>query len=150
MRCDDGRVVSNFVCQALSGADITVYGDGSQTRSFCYVDDMVEGLVRLMNSGRAVGLPVNLGNPNELNLKELIDLLVAITGTTSRITYHDLPEDDPRRRKPDISRAIDLLDWQPTIDLEHGLEATIAWFADEQNRIARPMFVDAPLVAAAE
>jgi nucleoside-diphosphate-sugar epimerase/spore maturation protein CgeB len=150
MRCDDGRVVSNFVCQALSGADITVYGDGSQTRSFCYVDDMVEGLTRLMDSDRAVGMAVNLGNPNELNLKELIDLIVAMTGTASRITYHDLPEDDPRRRKPDISRAIELLGWQPTINLEHGLEATIRWFGDEQNRIARPMFVDAPLVAAAE
>ena len=149
MRCDDGRVVSKFVCQALYGADITVYGDGFQTRSFCYVDDMVDGLTRLMESDRAVGMPVNLGNPNELTVRNLIDLIVAMTGTTSRTAYHDLPEDDPRRRKPDISRAADLLGWAPTIDLEQGLEATIAWFADEQNRIAQPMFVDVPLAAVA-
>jgi nucleoside-diphosphate-sugar epimerase/spore maturation protein CgeB len=149
MRCDDGRVVSNFVCQALSGADITVYGDGSQTRSFCYIDDMVDGLSRLMDSDRAVGMPVNLGNPNELTVKGLIDLIVARTGTSSKIAYHDLPEDDPRRRKPDISRAFDLLAWEPKVDLEQGLDPTITWFAQEQNRMARPMFVDAPLVATA-
>ena len=150
MRCDDGRVVSNVVCQALSGDDITVYGDGSQTRSFCYVDDMIEGLTRLMDSDSAIGMPVNLGNPNELKVRELVDLVVAITGTASRVVYRPLPQDDPRRRKPDISRAVELLDWRPRVELEQGLEATIAWFEDEQNRIARPMFVDAPLVAAAE
>jgi nucleoside-diphosphate-sugar epimerase/spore maturation protein CgeB len=150
MRCDDGRVVSNVVCQALSGADITIYGEGSQTRSFCYVDDMIEGLTRLMDSERAVGLPVNLGNPTELTVKGLADMVIAMTGTASRIIHQPLPEDDPRRRKPDISRANDLLGWQPTVELEQGLEATIAWFGDEQNRIAQPMFVDAPLVAAAE
>jgi nucleoside-diphosphate-sugar epimerase/spore maturation protein CgeB len=149
MRCDDGRVVSNVVCQALSGDDITVYGDGSQTRSFCFVDDMVDGLTRLMDSDRAVGMPVNLGNPNELTVRQLVDLVVAMTGTSSSVVYRPLPEDDPRRRKPDISRAMELLDWQPSIDLEQGLEATIAWFEDEQNRIARPMYVDAPVVAAA-
>jgi len=149
MRCDDGRIVSNVVCQALSGDDITIYGDGSQTRSFCYVDDLLEGLMRLMESDRAVGMPVNLGNPNELTVRELADMVVAMTGTRSRIVYAPLPEDDPRRRKPDISRAIDLLGWRPTVDLEQGLEATIAWFEDEQNRIARPMYVDAPLVATA-
>jgi len=150
MRCDDGRVVSNVVCQALSGDDITIYGDGSQTRSFCYVDDMIEGLTRLMDSDRAVGMPVNLGNPNELKVRELADLVVAMTGTGSRIVYRPLPEDDPRRRKPDISRAIELLDWRPRVELEQGLEATIDWFEDERNRIAQPMYVDAPLVAAAE
>jgi nucleoside-diphosphate-sugar epimerase len=150
MRCDDGRVISNVVCQSLSGDDITIYGDGSQTRSFCYVDDMIEGLTRLMDSDRAVGVPVNLGNPNELKVRELVDLVIAMTGSKSRIVRRPLPEDDPRRRKPDISRAVDLLDWRPSVDLEQGLEATIEWFEDESNRIAQPLFVDAPLVAAAE
>jgi nucleoside-diphosphate-sugar epimerase len=150
MRCDDGRVVSNVVCQAISGDDITVYGDGSQTRSFCYVDDMVEGLTRLMDSQRAVGMPVNLGNPNELTVRQLVDLVIAMTDSSSRVVRRSLPEDDPRRRKPDISRATELLDWRPRVDLEHGLEATIAWFEDEQNRRAQPMYAEAPLVAAAE
>ena len=149
MRCDDGRVVSNVVCQALSGEDITIYGDGSQTRSFCYVDDMVEGLMRLLDSDRAVGMAVNLGNPNELTVKGLVDLVVAMTGTASKVVYRPLPVDDPRRRKPDISRAMELLDWRPSVDLEQGLEATIAWFENEQNRIAAPMYVDAPMVATA-
>jgi UDP-glucuronate decarboxylase len=150
MRCDDGRVVSNIICQALSGEDITIYGDGSQTRSFCFVDDMVEGLTRLMDSDRAVGVPVNLGNPNELSVSELVELVMGMTGTDSAVMYEPLPVDDPRRRKPDISRAMELLDWQPSVDLEQGLEATIDWFEDEQNRVAQPMYVDSPLVAAAE
>lgn len=149
MRCDDGRVVSNVVCQALSGEAITIYGDGSQTRSFCFVDDMIEGLGRLMDSDRAVGMPVNLGNPNELTVRRLVDLVVGMTGTDSRIVYRPLPVDDPRRRKPDISRAIELLDWRPAVDLEQGLESTIAWFENETNRIARPMYVDAPAIATA-
>jgi nucleoside-diphosphate-sugar epimerase/spore maturation protein CgeB len=149
MRCDDGRVVSNIVCQALSGEDITIYGDGSQTRSFCFVNDMLEGLSRLMDSERAAGMPVNLGNPNELSVRKLVDMVVAMTGTRSSIVYRPLPVDDPRRRKPDISRALELIDWRPGVDLEHGLEATIAWFEDEQNRIAQPMYVDAPMVATA-
>jgi UDP-glucuronate decarboxylase len=110
---------------------------------------MVEGLMRLMDSERAVGMPVNLGNPNELTVKRLVDMVVAMTGTVSRIVYEPLPVDDPRRRKPDIGRAMALLDWRPAVDLETGLGATIAWFEDEQNRIARPMYVDAPLVATA-
>jgi nucleoside-diphosphate-sugar epimerase/spore maturation protein CgeB len=151
MRCDDGRVVSNIVCQALSGDDITIYGDGSQTRSFCFVADMIEGLSRLMNSDRAVGMPVNLGNPNELTVRQLVDLVIAMTGSGSRIVYRPLPVDDPRRRKPNISRAMELLDWRPTVDLETGLEATIEWFEDAANRVAQPMFVDAPAaVIAAE
>jgi nucleoside-diphosphate-sugar epimerase/spore maturation protein CgeB len=150
MRCDDGRVISNIVCQALSGDDITIYGDGSQTRSFCYVDDMIEGLTRLMDSDRAVGMPVNLGNPNELTVRQLVDLIIAMTGSRSRVTYRPLPEDDPRRRKPDIGRATDLLGWRPNVDLEQGLDATIDWFALESNRVAQPMYVDAPLFAAAE
>ena len=149
MRCDDGRVVSNIVCQALSSEDITIFGDGSQTRSFCFVDDLVEGLIRLMASERAVGIPVNLGNPDELTVRELADLIIAMTGTTSRIVTRPLPIDDPRRRKPDISRAAELLDWRPQVELKQGLEATIAWFSDEQNRIARPNYADVPLVATA-
>lgn len=149
MRCDDGRVVSNIVCQALSGDDITIYGDGSQTRSFCFVEDMVEALMRLMESEQAVGMPVNLGNPNELKVSELVKLVITITGTDSRVVHRPLPVDDPRRRKPDISRAAELLGWRPKVDLETGLEATIEWFEDEQNRIARPMYVDAPMVATA-
>ena len=149
MRCDDGRVVSNVVCQALSGDDITIYGDGSQTRSFCFVDDMIDALMKLMDSERAVGMPVNLGNPNELKVRELVDLVVAMTGTDSQIVHRPLPEDDPRRRKPNIDRAMDVLGWRPKVDLETGLEATIEWFEDEQNRIAAPMYVDAPMVATA-
>src|SRR5438270_6157814 len=112
MRCDDGRVVSNIVCQALAGEDITIYGDGSQTRSFCFVEDMIEGLLRLMDCDRAAGVPVNLGNPNELSVARLVDLIVAMTGSASRIVRRPLPQDDPRRRKPDISRAMRLLGWR--------------------------------------
>lgn len=150
MRCDDGRVVSNLICQALSDDDITIHGDGSQTRSFCFVDDLLEGLSRLMDSERAAGMPVNLGNPRELSVRALAELVVAMTGSQSRFVTGPLPEDDPRRRKPDISRAAELLDWRPRIDLERGLEATIAWFTDEANRIAGPLYGDAPLVVAAE
>ena len=150
MRCDDGRVISNVVCQALSGNEITIYGDGSQTRSFCYVDDMIEGLARLMESERAAGVPVNLGNPNELTVNQLVDLVVTMTDSDSEIVYHPLPQDDPRRRKPDIARALELLDWEPVVDLRRGLEATVAWFANEQNRVVQPLFADAPLIAAAE
>ena len=149
MRCDDGRVVSNLVCQALSDEDITIYGDGSQTRSFCFVDDTVAGLTRLMDSDAAVGMPVNLGNPEELTVRRLADTIVSMTGSRSRIVYRPLPVDDPRRRKPDISRAIELLDWRPSVGLEEGLEATIAWFAHERNRFAAPMYIDAPAIAAA-
>jgi UDP-glucuronate decarboxylase len=149
MRCDDGRVVSNVVCQALGGEDITVYGDGSQTRSFCYVDDLVNGLMRLMESGSAVGMPVNLGNPNELTICDLVDRVLRMTGSRSRVVRLPLPEDDPRRRRPDIGRAMELLGWSPTVDLEDGLEATIAWFSDSRHRVARP-FSEAPLIAAAE
>jgi UDP-glucuronate decarboxylase len=150
MRADDGRVISNFVCQALSGEDITVNGDGTQTRSFCYVADMVEALMRLMDSERAVGVPVNLGNPNELDMRQLVDRIVALTGSTSQVSYRPLPQDDPRRRNPDIARAIELLGWRPTIGLEEGLRLTIAWFEDERNRIVEPVYPGEPLIAAAE
>jgi len=150
MRGDDGRVVSNVVCQALQGDDITMYGDGSQTRSFCYVDDTVEGLVRLMASELAAQLPVNIGNPEELSVRELIARVVAMTGSRSPLVRLPLPVDDPRRRKPDIRRAIELLQWAPKVDLEHGLEATIAWFADDSNRLSGTAPYEAPLVEAAE
>lgn len=149
MRCDDGRVVSNVVCQALGGDDITIYGDGTQTRSFCFVDDMVDALTRLMASERAVGMPVNLGNPEELQVRELVDLVVTMTGTASRIVFSPLPVDDPRRRRPQITRAIELLKWRPQINLEQGLKATIAWFEDERNRISAPMYIDSTAIMTA-
>ena len=148
MRPDDGRVVSNFICQALRGEDITVYGDGTQTRSFCYVDDTVEGLMRLMDSGHPA-LPVNIGNPQELSVRSLVDRIVELTGTSPRVVEQALPEDDPSRRRPDISRAKELLGWEPRVGLDQGLEATIHWFEDEQNRIAAPMYMDAPGTALA-
>jgi UDP-glucuronate decarboxylase len=150
MRCDDGRVVSNVICQALSGDDITIYGDGSQTRSFCYVDDLVEGLMRLMHSERAVGMPVNLGNPHEITVSEFVHLVIRMTGCKSKIVRMPLPEDDPRRRKPDIGRARELLGWEPQVDLRGGLRATIGWFEDDRNRVAQPLYGGAPLVEAAE
>jgi len=148
MQADDGRVVSNVVCQAIEGSDITMYGDGSQTRSFCYVDDTVDGLMRLMASDAAV--PVNIGNPEELSVRDLIDRVAALTGSRSRIVALPLPVDDPRRRKPDISRAIELLSWAPTVDLAHGLQATIEWFSDERHRIGQSAQYAEPMVAAAE
>jgi UDP-glucuronate decarboxylase len=128
MRPDDGRVVSNFVVQALQGKDITIYGSGQQTRSFCYVDDLIEGIVRLTRApGQAVG-PVNLGNPGEFTVRELADLVIGLTGSRSKIVHLPLPVDDPRQRRPDISEAARLLDWKPTIALTLGLEKTIAYF----------------------
>jgi UDP-glucuronate decarboxylase len=128
---DDGRVVSNVICQALSGDPITVYGDGSQTRSFCYVDDLVEGILRLMaHEGPQPG-PVNLGNPHELTVSDLVERVLRLTGSTSPVTCLPLPQDDPRRRKPDIARAQALLGWSPAVSLEQGLTATIPYFADQ-------------------
>ena len=149
MRCDDGRVVSNFICQALSGEDITIYGDGSQTRSFCFVDDTVEALVRLMGSEAAAGVAVNVGNPSELTVTRLVEMIVAMTRSSSRIAHFPLPVDDPRRRRPDITRAQLLLGWEPRVDLEAGLRATIAWFENKQNRVAAEMYVDVPMIATA-
>jgi UDP-glucuronate decarboxylase len=128
MRPDDGRVVSNVICQALAGEDITVYGDGSQTRSYCFVTDLVDGLLRLMDSEVRDG-PVNLGNPVELTVSDLVERVLRITGSASRIVHRPLPTDDPRRRRPDIARARELLGWEPKVDLGQGLEATAAWFA---------------------
>jgi UDP-glucuronate decarboxylase len=132
MRPDDGRVVSNVVCQALSGEEITIYGDGTQTRSFCFVSDLVDGLMRLMGYDGPIDVPVNLGNPQELAVRDLVELVVASTGTQSRVTYLPLPVDDPRRRRPDISRANELLGWEPRVNLQEGLEQTISWFAEQQ------------------
>ena len=125
MHVADGRVVSNFIVQALRGEPITLYGDGKQTRSFCYVDDLVDGLVRMMDSGDEVTGPINLGNPSEFSMAELAGLIIAATGSQSEIVHAPLPADDPRQRQPDISRARELLGWQPTIKLEEGLERTI-------------------------
>lgn len=125
---NDGRVVSNFIVQALQGKPITVYGDGSQTRSFCYVDDLVEGLMRLMAAPDEVTGPVNLGNPGEFTILQLAEKVVAKTGTKSEIIFEDLPQDDPTQRRPDITLARDKLDWEPTVQFEHGLDQTIAYF----------------------
>ncbi|MFH1113816.1 MAG: UDP-glucuronic acid decarboxylase family protein [Pseudomonadota bacterium] len=126
---NDGRVVSNFICQVIRGEDITIYGDGSQTRSFCYVSDMVDGLIRLMESEEKY--PVNLGNPHEVTVRALAEtVLEMIPGTGSGIVKTDLPKDDPRRRKPDITRAREILNWKPKVPLEKGLEATIEYFKE--------------------
>jgi UDP-glucuronate decarboxylase len=134
MNPDDGRVVSNLICQALSGQDITLYGDGTQTRSFCYVSDMVDALIALMESGGDGLEPVNLGNPVELTVRELADRVVTLTGTRKRVAYLPLPQDDPRRRRPDIGRARALLGWEPRVALADGLAKTCAWFAEELAR----------------
>jgi UDP-glucuronate decarboxylase len=128
MRPDDGRVVSNFVVQALLGRPLTVYGDGTQTRSFCYVSDLVEGVVRLMDAADEFGAPVNLGNPHECTVLELAQLVIDLTNTKSRITFARLPQDDPTRRCPDIETARALLKWEPRVPLRQGLEKTIAHF----------------------
>ena len=125
---DDGRVVSNFIVQALQGNDITIYGDGSQTRSFCYVDDLVDGLIRLMESEEDVTGPINLGNPGEFSIKELAEKVVAMTGSDSKIVYEPLPPDDPTQRQPDITQAMEKLDWEPKIALDEGLPRTIEYF----------------------
>jgi len=143
MRPDDGRVVSNFIVQALKGEDITVYGDGSQTRSFCYVDDLIEGFHRLMYGRQATHTPVNIGNPDEFTVRELAERIVAMTGTRSKIVYHPLPVDDPRQRRPDIAVARRELGWEPTVALADGLKSTIAYF---ERQLAKP---SAKLVEAA-
>ncbi|HYJ88708.1 MAG TPA: UDP-glucuronic acid decarboxylase family protein [Pyrinomonadaceae bacterium] len=130
---DDGRVVSNFVVQALRGEPLTLYGAGDQTRSFCYIDDMVEALIRLMNTGELYE-PVNLGNPVEFTIKQLAEEILKITGSTSTIVYQTLPEDDPKQRKPDISRAQEFLKWNPTVQLNEGLKKTIASFKERAGR----------------
>lgn len=126
----DGRVVSNFIIQALAGEPITIYGDGSQTRSFCYADDLIEGLLRLMDSAQDVAGPINLGNPTEFSIRELAEMVIRMTGSRSDLVYQDLPSDDPLQRQPDITRARTMLDWDPAIQLETGLKDTIAYFSN--------------------
>ncbi len=128
---NDGRVVSNFICQALRGEDITIYGDGSQTRSFCYVDDLIEAIVRMMNSGNDFTGPLNTGNPCEFTIKELADMIVEKIGNGSSVVYKPLPSDDPTQRKPDISLAKERLDWEPRVGLDEGLDKAIAYFKSE-------------------
>ena len=130
MAIDDGRVVSNFIVQALRGQDITVYGDGSQTRSFCYCDDLIDGIIRMMDTPDEVVGPVNLGNPSEFTIFELAENVIRLTGSTSRIVFRPLPQDDPAQRRPDIARAERLLSWQPRVPLAEGLANTVAYFRE--------------------
>ncbi len=124
----DGRVVSNFVRQALAGEAITIFGDGSQTRSFCYRDDLVEGILRMMNGPDEFIGPANLGNPGEFSIRELAEVVIDMTGSKSELVYKDLPQDDPVRRRPDITLAMEKLDWEPTVSLQQGLAKTLEWF----------------------
>src|SRR5438445_272996 len=128
---DDGRVVSNFIVQALRGEQLTIYGEGDQTRSFCYVDDLVEGLIRLMNAD-ALHDPVNLGNPGEFTIKQLAEEVMRMCGSNASVKYLPLPQDDPKQRQPNITRAEELLGWRPAIALREGLEKTVAYF---RNRV---------------
>jgi len=144
LSASDGRVVSNVISQALNGEDITVFGDGSQTRSFCYVSDLVDGLVKLMAYDGPQPGPVNIGNPTERTILELVELVLNLTGSTSQVVFHPLPQDDPKRRRPDVAKARRLLGWSPRTSLEHGLRATIAWFEGE----GRPVVAD-PIAASA-
>ncbi len=134
---DDGRVVSNFICQALEGADITIYGDGSQTRSFCYVDDLVRGLILMSNSDLEFTGPVNLGNPGEFTIRELAEKVLAKIDTSSKLVCKDLPLDDPKVRRPDITLAKSKLSWEPTIKLDEGLDKSIAYFKSKLTRLGR-------------
>jgi UDP-glucuronate decarboxylase len=128
MHPEDGRVVSNFIMQALTGQPITIYGDGAQTRSFCYVDDLIEGMIRLMNSPDEVTGPINIGNPGEFTIRQLAEKIVEMIGADAELVFKDLPVNDPMQRKPDINKAVSLLDWRPTIALEDGLGKTIDYF----------------------
>ena len=128
MHPSDGRVVSNFICQALRGEDITIFGDGLQTRSFCYVDDLVSAFVLLMDSDSDITGPINLGNPNEFTMLELAEKVLSIVGGSSRLVFKDLPQDDPRQRQPDISKAKSLLNWEPSVQLDDGLSETVKYF----------------------
>ena len=129
MDLQDGRVVSNFIVQALQHNEISIYGDGKQTRSFCYVDDLIDGLIKLMNSEDFVTRPINLGNPNEFTMISLANLIIDMTKSSSTLSYTPLPEDDPKQRRPEISRAIELLGWKPKIELVEGLQKTIDEFS---------------------
>ena len=126
---DDGRVVSNFIVQALKGEDLTIYGDGSQTRSFCYMDDLLEAMVRTMDQEETVG-PINIGNPKEFTIRQLAETVLKKVQSSSKLVEKPLPSDDPTQRKPDISKAKQILDWEPKVELEEGLEKTIPYFRD--------------------
>jgi UDP-glucuronate decarboxylase len=128
MHPDDGRVVSNFIVQALKGEDITIYGDGKQTRSFCYVSDLIDGMIKFMNSSREITGPMNLGNPTEFSIVELAEQVIKLTNSKSKLVMHPLPSDDPRQRKPDISLASKSINWAPSIELKSGLTSTIEYF----------------------
>jgi UDP-glucuronate decarboxylase len=128
MHPNDGRVVSNFIVQALKGGDITVYGDGQQTRSFCYVDDLIEAIIRMMKSGANLPGPINLGNPSEFTMLELVEKIIGFTFSKSRVVHLPLPSDDPRQRQPDITLAREKLMWEPKVSLDDGLKETIAYF----------------------
>jgi UDP-glucuronate decarboxylase len=131
MHPSDGRVVSNFIVQALGGNDITIYGDGSQSRSFCYVDDLIEAMIRAMNTTDDFTGPVNIGNPRKFTIRELAEQVIALTGSRSKLVFAPLPSDDPRQRQPDISLARSVLGWEPAIDLKNGLEKTIGYFRSQ-------------------
>ncbi len=133
MHPNDGRVVSNFIVQALKGEPITIFGEGNQTRSFCYVDDLVEGLIKLMETSDEVTGPINIGNPMEFTILELAQKVIAMTSSSSEISFHPLPSDDPKQRQPNIEMAKKILSWQPTIQLEEGLEKTIQYFNSQTN-----------------
>ena len=137
MDMNDGRVVSNFIVQALNGEDITIYGDGTQTRSFCFVDDLIEGIVRMMNSDELFQGPVNLGNPGEFTMLELAEKVIKHTNSDSKIVFKELPKDDPAQRKPDISLAKEKLNWEPNIALDEGLDKSIDYFKKELKRIKK-------------
>lgn len=129
----DGRVVSNFIMQALRGDDITIYGEGDQTRSFCYVDDQIDGMIKLMNTDDSIIGPINIGNPNEFTILQLAKLVIELTGSNSNIIKQELPKDDPKQRRPDITKAKDILNWQPTIELKEGLIKTIEYFRNNHG-----------------
>jgi UDP-glucuronate decarboxylase len=128
MHPNDGRVVSNFIVQALKGEDITIYGDGSQTRSFCYVDDLIQAMTRMMDTPDEFTGPINIGNPQEFTIRELAEHIIRLTESRSRLSFKPLPADDPKQRRPDISLAKEMLGWSPTIELAEGLERTIRYF----------------------
>jgi UDP-glucuronate decarboxylase len=144
MQPNDGRVVSNFVVQALLGRDITLYGEGAQTRSFCYVDDLIDGLIRLMGTGDAVTGPINIGNPTEFSIHDLASMVIDLTGSRSKIVHHPLPENDPQRRRPDISKAEECLGWRPKTPLKEGLIRTISYFEQllQRHDLKTPLISD--------
>ena len=150
MHPNDGRVVSNFVVQALRGEDITVYGDGSQTRSFCYVDDLVRAIHLMMETPHDITGPINIGNPNEFTIRELAEAVIALTGTKSKIIEKPLPSDDPKQRKPNIDKAREQLGWEPGTQLKEGLVHTIAYFDDDHLNTAGSLYVGPFLACAFE